>query len=303
MSEIAKEALSELLFPLLYHTVRDQEAFRTRLIGFKAEVELQRKLLSENCKLLCGGQIYKFSNNHKSYVTVTSEKFSRYIPLYKKLSTAFNDLYYCQTDINDADEIQLRFYKYYREGTPFRETNIADFYKYFSIKNIEPNNWVCDKTIYNKLIVFLSHQELLELYYLRYFMACTAYRKSKIDKIIPSDFDCIVEKNGEFFIIDVKEKYKSKNNCFGLNKYSIKDYCSLIKDAPNLAFICVIKEVSDTPDRELIDWRYISFAEFIERSNDSKNVLGGIGQFPKQEDAYTRLVPIEHFKHFRIEDL
>ncbi|TOI56792.1 hypothetical protein, partial [Vibrio parahaemolyticus] len=159
------------------------------------------------------------------------------------------------------------------------------------------------KNTYIEKLSQYEYNDILDLYVSRFTLdgLCAIHGvEGKFQRGSPLDIDCFVKgKSNQWMILEVKEKYLSKNDCFGMDTPRISSLLTLSKHFSTRAFY-VVRQVDNRTDRNFIKWMWIDMLTFNEKAPYNE-VEGGHGMRGENTKNPTRLCDIKYFKEMKSE--
>lgn len=317
--------IKELIGEFIFQTTSNAEAIRTRMVGFPAEylaetevsIPLKQQVLNGGFIIPLGkGNRYHNTNNN-IYLTILSEeeynsRINTYIDLYKQLGFFKHRLIvtYKINENNWNPLTQFTDLEYPEISTSYQEfvNNCFVPISVNSIRSLSPNQYTpkyLKKNQYedmNKLLSplnLLNSQQLENILINRYIFD---YELGYLflNRGIACDFDMINKYKDIYCIFEIKEKYPSYNNGFGMDKKRIDDYEKFMITFPSFQFRYLVRHIQDKTNRIFIGWKSINMKMFIDISREiNTEKLGGTGMTPNhhKKSNYTTLeCPLNKFK-------
>lgn len=310
--------------------VTNNDYFKRRVLGFKAEVEFENLIRSKpNAKFLEGGQLIskKLSGlnsdrNSFIYTTISSDNENDYVDIYKKLSTwdEVKHLYYLKIELSDWENEKFEtkvskgpertqdkilkpkfiFYRFNTARNGFDIVENGDFdviLNNFSISTQKDRKFPLRKREQFDYFNNYDINILQKIYATRYFLD-VVMRKAQGRQII--DLDGFVTINNKIVLAEIKEKTPITNNStdrnswlYGWDSRRILWYLYLLNKI-NLPIIYNVRQINNRDDRLFVQWDSILINDFLAGVSWSNSRGGGGG-----ED--TLLAPYLFFK--RLEDI
>lgn len=330
-----KKLLISQIGELIYQTTskksdieKRQKAFDNRIKSFLAEYYAPISLRwDKSAVLLSGGWLIPTNYNKPSeivYITITTEiDYEKNKSLYSEL---YNQLNHCayyyiivydfnkENTLKKLDECfsnqeflipRLDYFSFSKENSTFIPVSLEIVYTHFKANNIKttPSSYLVDFDSL-KLLDTLSEDYLRDIYVNRYVFDYLLGNHF-IFRGIPSDFDLIVKTQTKFHVLEIKQKFPSKSNGFGMDIRRIEDYKLLMHNYPNISFYYLVREVENSKNiHATLGWYYLPFNDFVmycKEANEMK--LGDTGMLPESaqnKDRETMICPKEKFKKVNI---
>lgn len=316
-----KKEIIENIAHLVGSNVISENAFRTRLRGFCAELDFEESFTASRPDFLLRTGGYLVPNREKVRSTESPiyflvddvdceeylDVFSRvanldcYRMFYFRASLDFEGAEYFDILHNGLKIIQPAFdaYEYDQKSNRFIQSDILAIRDCFQYKeNYSYSRVSRDK--HRLAMDCLEEYSIISLYKLY----CSRYVFDAIIGLaarrgISSDIDFIASKNGVDYLIEVKEKDVAKHvNGFGMDLARIKDLLKLQK-IYGCEYVYVVRHINNQSERRKIDWKSIRLNAFDEYAVESA-VNGGFGMGFKRADYPTRICDLIHFKSMKI---
>jgi len=121
-----------------------------------------------------------------------------------------------------------------------------------------------------------------------------------VERGIPADIDSIVRNSdGQYFMIEVKEKDRSKRAPigFGMDDRRIKSLGRL-QQLTGMSYWYIVREIDNQHSRNLTGWHSIGLNKFIQQTAAQKKIEGGTGMRSYGSSNPTRVCPLENFSKF-----
>lgn len=301
--------------------VDNNDYFKRRVLGFKAEIEFE-KLLSKNSKeFFDGGQFLSIpidgsteKKNSFLYTTISHDDPTRYKEIYEKISKweEVKDLVFIRINsFNGTEELTVK-----ENGVKFQSTIIVPEFTFFIFNRVD-NNFTPAVTQGFPLILenFITPERepavfglrkreqfeyfkdydikaLQNIYANRYFLD-VILRRAKGRGII--DIDGFIKIGEEIVIVEIKEKSPITNTDdtlkwhFGWDSRRILWYLYINK-ALEMKVLYNVREINDRTSRKFIKWNSIFLSDFLKGASWGKGRPGGGG-----ED--TMLAPYLYFRN------
>ncbi len=309
--------------------VSNNDYFKRRVLGFKAEIEFELELKKTNFRFLKGGILLsprldgsKNMRNKFAYITIDSLSQNQYSDVYKKISN-WNEikiLYYAQLNFENWGEEDYEV-KEKKGGQPILKKILVPSYKLYEFdkysnlfKESSENNFsnilkIGTKRTKKSSKFHLRKREhfdyfknynletLKNIYAERYFLD-----KKKNEGVIVNtiDLDGFITEKNQTFIIEIKEKTPIKpkadkdiNNSqlwsYGWDTRRILWYTEVQKQT-SFEILYIVRQIKNREDRKFIQWDAISLNDFLKGVSWSNSTGGGGG-------GDTLTVPYNHFSH------
>lgn len=150
---------------------------------------------------------------------------------------------------------------------------------------------------HNKLMQY-DYSDIVELYIGRFVLDCLCSLSGpgiQRQRGAPLDIDFFIkDNNGDWDILEVKEKDLSRNGCFGMDLRRIDSLFRLKEVFETNAFY-IVRHIDNQDDRNFLDWKIINIDTF-NRCAEDRNVQGGFGMGYEHCDYPTRLCKGQYFK-------
>lgn len=308
--------------------VKDNDYFKRRVLGFKAEIEFE-KLINQEFKntieFLEGGQFIskKISGNKDDknsfiYTTIDTLDPEKYLLVYEQIAkwNEVSNLYYIK--LEDSNWISEEFYAkdenkkdvktnilkpnftfFTYSKDKFEKSKIQDFaiiLNHFDKPTKQPAK--SKLRGYDKFIYFKEYEEkiLKKIYAGRYFLD-NIMRQAKAKQII--DLDGFIIKNKKIIIAEIKEKTPNKNNSenlesdweYGWDTRRLLWYYYL-SNKINLPILYSVRQIKDRGEREFLQWDSIWLEDFFLGLSWNFSRGGGGG-----EDTLS--APYSYFKNLK----
>jgi len=302
---LSKAEIITGLYQILTSKIAANRFYNARCRGFRSELELPLKAREIGWDLLDGGMCFFTRQNWPAnkdnsivYVTVSADDAQRYVGFYQNLSrlSVLDSAYFIEIGARDSwtvinipvknenqERVDLQIpqpvftVKKFVNGA-FQHSSIAAIITHFPA--ITGNGIVCRCKSRDGLNYIEQYpvNDLAKAYSNRFFLAITLGRVSK--GMI--DFDGILNENGNFSLIETKEKDPIQpsdnrdNWLFGWDSRRISWYLYL-KNEIGLDAHYVVREVNNQTDRVLVAWKKISLEQFCKSASWLSEHSGGGG--------------------------
>ena len=308
--------------------VKDNDYFKRRVLGFKAEIEFERFINQEfknEIEFLEGGQFIskKISGNKDDknsfiYTTIDTLDPEKYLLIYNQIAkwNEVSDLYYIKLeDSNWTSEdflaknenkkdiktsiLKPNFIFYIHSKGKFEKSKIQNFdliLNHFDKPSKQPSK--SKLRGYDKFIYFKEYEEkiLKKIYAGRYFLD-NIMRQAKAKQII--DLDGFIVKNEKIIITEIKEKTPNKNNSedseidweYGWDTRRLLWYYYL-SNKINLPILYSIRQIKERGERKFLQWDSIWLEDFFLGLSWNFSRGGGGG-----EDTLS--APYSYFKNLK----
>ena len=321
-----KTQIIEDIHQLVSHNVIGDIQLMNRYKGFRGELFLNELFKTkEDRELYEGGIIISTNESGASslddavYINIVDKKVynDNYIEIFRLLSTlefksmyliVYNTNQLINTDVMIYDDETIAFNVpemivnlYDLETNSFSEVNdgivtLTNEYENQPIrkKNSYPIKEDSKNWLVNELSTF-DENELYQLFMSR--LILDGYIGFSKVKGKPSDIDLITKKNGQYSLIEVKEKDvpKKAKKGFGLDVPRIQDFDRISK-ATGLPYYLIVREIDNQTNRNLLGWKYINITDFIEDIKNEAEVEGGTGMRSTYSSNPTLICSYEKFQ-------
>lgn len=295
--------LKENIHKILAVSIYNSNAYNRRSRGFISELEFKRKCRSENIDYLDGGWIlFKgqglLVDKKAAYITVSSEDVNRnYKAFYSKLKECplIDRLFFLkikpETDwgtktITTRTGVAViipepSFDVFEFIGGDFEDSNLNTCLNYY--EDIDKNFFNMSGKDISKLdyLEHYSEEELRDLFCVRFFLDILMKKKNYS---APMDFDGIIIKDGEYIVVETKEKDPGPSNkgtdtsewFFGWDSIRLLWYLYLVHTT-DLNCWGVILEIDNQTDRNPVGWKKISIEGFCNSLFWGAAITAGVG--------------------------
>ncbi|WKZ25888.1 MAG: hypothetical protein QY322_01110 [bacterium] len=294
--------------------VTNNDYFKRRVLGFKAEVEFENLMQSRSdTKFLEGGQLIskKLSGDSRDknsfiYTTISSDNEIDYVNIYKKMSTweEIKQLLYIKINLNDWETEQFEtkkskrpersqdhilkpkftFYLFNAVSGKFNVIQNGNFdfiLNSFSISTQKVRKFPLRKREQFDYFNNYDIKILQKIYATRYFLD-VVMRKAQGRQII--DLDGFVFINSNLFLVEIKEKTPISNGTtnlqswqYGWDSRRILWYLYLLNKI-NIPIIYNVRQVNNREDRLFVQWDSILLSDFLTGVSWSNSRGGGGGE-------------------------
>ena len=303
--------------------IPDNDYFKRRLKGFKAESEFQKyiKEINKNIDFFEGGQFISKKiekdrikeKNEFIYTTFDTIEVEKYIKIYSQISKweSVTHCYYIKILLdnwinkdflvagNKNDNIlepQFEYYLFDKKKLKFTKLDTNNFniiLNHFDKAERSPNKFKLREPKKFEFLYEYELDELKKIYSTRYFMD----HISRFVKKNLIDFDGFVVKNEKMLLVEIKEKFPDKGKkgtddqkkwIYGWDTRRLIWY-NYISQKLDLEVLYAIKQVVSKKNRMFLQWDYILLSEFLKGVSWSFSTGGG-----GNEDTLS--VPYLHFR-------
>jgi len=307
--------------------VNNNDYFKRRVRGFKAEIEFEKNILSDfqEYKFYEGGQLWsrlldgtRDSLNIFYYTTFDTLDPENYVPIYKKISvwSDIKKLLYIQIipegwisedfvakDEEGAIDTQIikpkfKFYEFNKELEEFSLSDTQDFDVLLSFGQDlvrAPSRFKLRRREQFEYFNEYELNTLIKIYSTRYFLD----HKKRTKRMNMIDLDGFLYKNEELILVEIKEKTPILGSTqqtagdtnywkYGWDTRRILWYLHLQNNL-NLKTLYAIRQINNRDERAFIKWDCIMLKDFLNVTSWSSSRAGGGG-----EDTIT--VPYNHFQ-------
>lgn len=198
----------------------------------------------------------------------------------------------------------LQVVSYNLESDFLNDIELADFFDLIGLKPFFykkariPKEMV--ELFYEKLSTYETC-DLISLYISRFVLDALCSRMTnphEVQRGAPLDIDMLVFGNdNKWHVVEIKEKYLSKNSCFGLDVRRLESILK-IQRAFNANAYLIVRHIKDQESRFFLDWKVIEINSF-EKHASRDSVEGGHGMRPEGTHNPTRLCQVKFFKSIK----
>ena len=307
--------------------VSNNDYFKRRVLGFKAEIEFEKELKGTKFDFMKGGILLSprldGSHNMKnkfSYITIDIHNPDNYLSIYSKIATwdEIRILSYAKLDLinweyedyeireNKGSKLsktkilvpRYKLYKYDYEKNAFSELIENDFSQILDIgspRSKKPSKYHLRKKEHFEYFEKYDLDTLKKIYADRYFLD----KKKNENKIFNTiDFDGFIIKEGKTLIIEIKEKEpikpKSKEKSidtkfwsYGWDTRRLLWYLEIQRKI-GFQILYIVRQINNREDRNFIKWDSIFLNDFLKGVSWSNSRSGGGG-------GDTLTAPYNHF--------
>ena len=307
--------------------VSNNDYFKRRVLGFKAEIEFEKELKDTKFNFMKGGILLspRLDGSHSmknkfSYITIDIQNPDNYLSIYSKIATwdEIRILSYAKLDlINwDLEDYEIRenkgsklsktkilvprykLYKYDYEKNAFNELIENDFSQILNIGSPrlkKSSKYHLRKKEHFEYFEKYDLDTLKKIYADRYFLD----KKKNENKIFNTiDFDGFLMKEGKTLIIEIKEKEpikpKSKKKSidtklwsYGWDTRRLLWYLEIQRKI-GFQILYIVRQINNREDRSFIKWDSIFLNDFLKGVSWSNSRSGGGG-------GDTLTAPYNHF--------
>lgn len=314
----------DCLHQLLAHNVIGDKQYSSRYKGFKGELDFLSFFRQRQTKaqLYTGGyflptQEGQHTLNLPVYFTInTDTPNDKYVAIYRQIAQInCLKMFYIQYDnhlnfdtwpmidimnINTPLPVpHFNVYEYQILEQRFVQSTLSKLLQLYQKTTKTRKNLISQSTKnqYIQLLKEYSVEDLIQLYVNR--LVFDGYLGFACNKGIPSDIDAIICQNGQFRLIEIKEKDKSKKppQGFGMDIGRID---SLQTISLRTAWPCyyLVKEINNQQQRQFIAWHWINLCQFIAATANVDTIEGGTGMRSLQSSNPTKVCPYHYFHRF-----
>jgi len=308
---------------LLASSMRIPHSYERRSRGFISELKFKQKCENDEIKYLDGGWFFLKGDRlakekQATYVTVTFDNSDRYKEFYGKLSKCpiVKRLFFISINNNkkwstvridagrneklDVPEPIFEVYEF--KNNNFIKSKLADFLDFFPVLK-DPKFYRID-TKKISLLEYLdnfSERELIELYGERFIVD---YLMKGRDASYGMDFDGVIVEDGEYFVVETKEKDPGPSNrskvdkskwFFGWDTLRLVWYLYLLKTT-GISCYNTILEINNQTERKFVAWKRCELLKLCKSINFSSQIPGGVGMGPTK--GSTTIAPYSVFEEF-----
>jgi len=306
--------------------VNDNDYFKRRVLGFKAEIEFEKFINLEfknTIEFLEGGQFIskkisgqKNDNNSFIYTTIDNRDPEKYIEIYKQISkwNEVKSLYFIKLNENDWNEepftakdndkkeiktniLKPNFDFYVFQEDKFITSKVQDFKIILdNFEKPEKKSSIYKLRGEEKFKYFLEYENttLKKIYATRYFLD-HILRQARGRQIL--DLDGFIVKNNKIILVEIKEKTPNKNKKlneeiywqYGWDSRRLLWYLYLLKKI-NFTILYNVRQIEDREQRKFLQWDSIWIDDFLKGVSWSFSRGGGGG-----EDTLS--APYSYFKN------
>ena len=307
--------------------VSNNDYFKRRVLGFKAEIEFEQELKKTNFCFHKGGILLsprldgsKDMKNKFAYITIDSLSQNEYSDIYKKISIwdEIKILYYAKLNFENWEEEDYgvkekkggkpilkkilvpsyKLFKFDRNSNSFKESSENDFSNILKIgskRTKKSSKYHLRKREHFDYFRKYDLETLKNIYAVRYFLD-----KKKNEGVIVNtiDLDGFITQKNQTFIIEIKEKTpikpkaKKKFNNLQLWSYGWDTrrilWYSEVQIKTGFEILYIVRQIKNREDRKFIQWDAISLNDFLRGVSWSNSRGGGGG-------GDTLTVPYSHF--------
>lgn len=307
--------ISNLIIECVRHNVLGSRQLKSRVIGFRAELEFAAALKSINRETFSGGMFIPNVVNSrplKNSIYITFIQEGKYLGFYKWFYSSLTNLgpfpkyiityglpkYWHKGDLPKPNFKLFRF-----QLNRFIEEPLTNIFSKYVQRDVPyPLANIDKETIdYCKRILGqpnYSSFDLIQIYVERYFFDTMLANKFKIG--IPTDIDLIYcKRNGEPCLVEIKEKDLAKRiKGFGLDIPRLNDILYISKQT-GLDYVLIVRQIKNQVDRMFMNWRGIKIQDF--KLNVEKSIIeGGKGMRSTYSSNPTVICSEDHFKTIRL---
>jgi len=309
--------------------VENNDYFKRRVLGFKAEIEFENvvKKYSKDLKFVEGGQFIskrisgtEADKNKFFYTTIDYDNPDAYLAVYKKISQwdEVEEMIYIQLLEDDWSTESFKitkkngkkatstiikpkfiFYSYVKETQTFEHHKIQDFsliLRYFNQPERSPSLFKIRGDSQFKYFEEYDLRTLKKIYATRYFLD-NIMRQAQARQFI--DLDGFIIKGDKIVLVEIKEKSPIKDDDnevnwrYGWDSRRLLWYLYLLNKL-SLPVLYNVRRINNREERKFIEWDSLYIHDFLKGVGWSNSRSGGGG-----ED--TLLAPYLYFK--RIEEI
>ena len=307
--------------------VSNNDYFKRRVLGFKAEIEFEKELKGTKFDFMKGGILLSprldGSHNMKnkfSYITIDIHNPDNYLSIYSKIATwdEIRILSYAKLDLinweyedyeireNKGSKLsktkilvpRYKLYKYDYEKNAFSELIENDFSQILDIgspRSRKSNTYHLRKKEHFEYFEKYDLDTLKKIYADRYFLD----KKKNENKIFNTiDLDGFIVNEGKALIIEIKEKEpikpKSKKKSidtkfwsYGWDTRRLLWYLEIQRKI-GFQILYIVRQINNREDRNFIKWDSIFLNDFLKGVSWSNSRSGG-------GDGDTLTAPYNHF--------
>ena len=337
--KIAKKDVIDSLYKIMCtntttandNKVNNNDYFKRRVLGFKAEIEFEKELKGTKFNFFKGGIFLspRLDGSHDmknkfSYITIDVQNPENYLSIYSKLAAwdEIRILSYAKLDLINWDledyEIKetigskrsntkilvprYKLYKFDSGKNTFSELSENDFSHILYIgspRSRKSNTYHLRKKDHFEYFEKYDLDTLKKIYADRYFLDKKKNENKTFNTI---DIDGFIIKEGKIIIVEIKEKEpiktKSKDKSidtkfwsYGWDTRRLLWYAQ-IQRKTGFQIIYIIRQINNREDRNFIKWDSIYLNDFLKGVSWS-NSTGGGGQ------GDTLTVPYNHFSELK----
>ena len=307
--------------------VSNNDYFKRRVLGFKAEIEFEEELKKSDFSFLKGGILLsprldgsKDMKNKFAYITIDSLPQNQYVGIYSGISKwdEIEILYYAKINLEDWREENyevkenkggklvnkkilvpsFKLFKFDRNSNSFKESfenNFSDILKIGNKRTKKSSKFHLRKREHFDYFKSYDLETLKKIYAERYFLD----KKKNEDVIVNTiDLDGFITKKEKTFIVEIKEKtpikpenIKSISNkqfwSYGWDTRRILWY-SEVQKKTGFEIFYIVRQIENRKDRKFVQWDGISLNDYLKGISWSNSTGGGGG-------GDTLTVPYNHF--------
>ena len=311
--------------------VKNNDYFKRRVLGFKAEIEFEEELKKTDFSFRKGGILLsprldgsKDMKNKFAYITIDSLNPIEYLKIYSEIS-AWDEvkiLYYAQLNLEEWKEEDYevkeekggvlvkkkilvpdyKLYKFDRETKCFIESKDNDFSNILQIgtkRSKKTSKFHLRKRDHFDYFKKYDLITLKKIYADRYFLD----KKKNEDVVLNTiDFDGFITKKERTIIIEIKEKTPIKSESkegidnkqlwsYGWDTRRLLWYLE-VQNKTGFEVLYIVRQIETREERKFIQWDYIFLNNFLKGVSWSNSRGGGGG-------GDTLTVPYSHFKNLK----
>lgn len=304
--------------------VLNNDYFKRRVLGFKAEIEFEKVIssYSNEHKFLEGGQCISKRLDGKNdcknkffYTTIDFRDPSDYLPIYNKVSSwdEVDEMFYFKINNSDWERTDFEiknseginevtsilkpkyiFYSYDKSSKSFKQSKSQDFSVILHHFNKPTRKVSLFKLRGENQFKYFEEYDidtLLKIYATRFFLD-NIMRQAQGKQFI--DFDGFIVKEDKVVLVEIKEKSPIKKDDdtstwqYGWDSRRLLWYLYLFKKI-NLDVLYNVRQIDDRSTRNFVQWDSVFISDFLKGVSWNSSRGGGGG-----ED--TLLAPYLYFK-------